>query len=48
MIPKSGNRFSGKIMRDFMKSARDRTQDRHPLLLIARLPHTLTLLQRGI
>jgi len=48
VIPKIGNRFSKKIMRDFMKLVRDRTQNRYPLLLIARLPHTLTLLQRGI
>src|SRR5215213_7223445 len=36
MIPKSGNRFSGSDMR-FIKLARDRTQNRYPLLLVARL-----------
>ncbi len=36
MIPKSGNRFSGKIMRYLIKLARDPTQNRYPLLLIAR------------
>ena len=34
MIPKSGIRFSEKIMRH-VKLARDRTQNRCPLLLIA-------------
>ncbi len=36
MIRRSGNRFADKIMRDFKMSARDRAQNRCPLLLIAR------------
>jgi hypothetical protein len=36
MIRKSGDRFSEKIMRLSHKLARDRTQNRLPLLLIAR------------
>jgi hypothetical protein len=33
---RSGNRFADKIMRNLNKLARDRTQNRYPLLLIAR------------
>ena len=36
MIRRSGNRFADKIMRQLNKLARDRTQNRCPLLLIAR------------
>jgi hypothetical protein len=40
MIRRSGNRFADKIMRHFNKLARDRTQNRYPLLLIARYGQT--------
>jgi len=36
MIRRSGNRFTDKIMRLVIKLARDRTQNRYTLLLIAR------------
>jgi hypothetical protein len=36
MIRRSGHRFADKIMRQINKLARDRTQNRYPLLLIAR------------
>jgi hypothetical protein len=36
MIPKSGTGFRDQIMRYVKKLARDRTQNRYPLLLIAR------------
>jgi hypothetical protein len=36
MIRRSGIHFTEKIMRHVNKLARDRTQNRHPLLLIAR------------
>ena len=36
MIRRSGNRFADKIMRQINELARDRTQNRYPLLLIAR------------
>jgi len=36
MTRRSGNRFADKVMRHFNKLARDRTQNRYPLLLIAR------------
>src|SRR3954451_1456417 len=38
MIRRSGNRFDDKIMRHINKLARDRTQNRYPLLLISRGP----------
>jgi predicted secreted protein len=37
MIRQSGNRFADKIMRQINKFARDRTQNRCPLLLLARV-----------
>src|SRR5215211_4687016 len=37
MIRRSGNRFADKIMRHFNTLARDRRQNRSPLLLIARM-----------
>jgi hypothetical protein len=36
MIRRSGHRFADKIMRQINKLARDRTQNRYSLLLIAR------------
>jgi len=36
MIRRSGNRFADKIMRNVKELAGDRTQNRYPLLLVAR------------
>src|SRR4029077_7616438 len=36
MIRRSGNRFADKILRQILNLARDRTQNRYPLLLITR------------
>jgi hypothetical protein len=37
VIRRSANRFADKVMRQVNKFARDRTQNRYPLLLLARV-----------